>query len=400
MSSVLDNSPQSSRLSGARVALLGKLAGMSRRDGQKLVRQHGGVAVDDPREASLIVIGERELPLEDAAGGDGLFDDAIRQAADEGRVSIIGETELWRRPGLLDETVGVRRLYTPAMLADLLGVPVAVIRRWHRRGLIVPAREVRRLPYFDFAEVSTARNLAQVLGTGISPAALEKKLAALSRFLPSAERRLAQLNVIVEGKQILLRQGDGLIDAGGQHRFDFEAEPDNHQPESDKLSIAPSMVDIPTPTVLSPNELAQAAAQLEDDGRLDEAGEFYRAALAAGGASAEINFRLAELLYRQGELAAARERYYAAIELDEDFVEARANLGCVLSEMGQRELAVAAFEGALAFHADYADAHYHLARTLDDLARRDEAEAHWLAFLELSPDSPWADHARQRLGQS
>ena len=57
----------------------------------------------------------------------------------------------------------------------------------------------------------------------------------------------------------------------------------------------------------------------------------------------------------------------------------------------------AAFEGALEFHADYADAHYHLARTLDDLARRDEAQAHWLAFLELSPDSPWADHARVRL---
>jgi tetratricopeptide (TPR) repeat protein len=401
MTFVSENSLQQTALAGLRVALLGKLAGMSRRDAQKLVREHGGMAVDDAHEAALIVIGEHELPLGDAAGEE-LLDDAIRQAADEGRVSIIGETELWRRLGLLDEAAGVRRLYTPAMLADLLGVPVAVIRRWHRRGLIVPVREVRRLPYFDFAEVATARSLAQLLAGGISPAALEKKLTALARFLPGAERRLTQLNVIVEGKQILLRQGDGLIDPGGQLRFDFVVSPPrlDTRRDAEPVEASPPTFPIPNSTFeqpLSPDDLARAAADLEDEGRLAEAAELYRVALAAGGANADLNFRLAELLYRQGDLSAARERYYAAIELDEDYVEARANLGCVLSETGQRELAVAAFEGALAFHPDYADAHYHLARTLDDLSRCAEAQAHWRAFLELSPDSPWADQARARL---
>jgi tetratricopeptide (TPR) repeat protein len=96
-------------------------------------------------------------------------------------------------------------------------------------------------------------------------------------------------------------------------------------------------------------------------------------------------------------LHGARERYYVAIELDEDYVEARANLGCVLAELGQLDLAVAALQGALAFHPDYADAHYHLARILDALGRRGEADSHWRAFLDLAPDSPWADEARQRL---
>jgi DNA-binding transcriptional MerR regulator len=100
---------------------------------------------------------------------------------------------------------------------------VATIRRWHRRGLIVPAREVRRLPYFDFQEVATARRLAQLLAAGASPAAVEKKLAELSRFVPEVQRPLAQLSVIVEGRQLLLRQGEGLIEPGGQMRFDFEA---------------------------------------------------------------------------------------------------------------------------------------------------------------------------------
>jgi tetratricopeptide (TPR) repeat protein len=86
-----------------------------------------------------------------------------------------------------------------------------------------------------------------------------------------------------------------------------------------------------------------------------------------------------------------------AIELDEDFVEARANLGCVLAETGELELAVAAFQGTLAYHPDYPDVYYHLARALDDLSRPEEADRSWRQFLTLSPDSPWADEARNRI---
>jgi len=41
--------------------------------------------------------------------------------------------------------------------------------------------------------------------------------------------------------------------------------------------------------------------------------------------------------------------------------------------------------------------HYNLARTLDDLRRHEEANQHWQRFLQLAPNSPWADEARQRL---
>jgi Tfp pilus assembly protein PilF len=62
-------------------------------------------------------------------------------------------------------------------------------------------------------------------------------------------------------------------------------------------------------------------------------------------------------------------------------------------------LAVAALEGALAYHAEYADAHYHLARTLDELDRTSVAEEHWRHFLQLAPESPWADEAHLRLAE-
>ncbi|NLF08228.1 MAG: MerR family transcriptional regulator, partial [Pirellulaceae bacterium] len=359
-----DGNDQPAILAGRRISFVGKLASMARRDAAQLVRSRGAVVLEKPdASVSTIVVGEADFPLPEVGEQDDLFDEAARRLIEQGEIEIITETQLWHRLGMVESRQDVHRLYTPAMLADLLKVPVAVIRRWRRRGLIVPAREVRRLPYFDFQEVATARRLAELLAAGMTPRAIERKLDVLARCLPDVARPLAQLSVIVHGKDILLRQGDGLIEPGGQLRFDFDAWPSEPPP--------------PKAVPLAPEQMCRLAAELEEEDQLAEAAEMYRAAMAGSGPSAEICFQLAELLYRLGDLAAARERYYMAIELDEDFVEARANLGCVLAETGQHELAVAAFQGALRFHPDYADVHYQLARTLDEMNRRAEAEDHW-----------------------
>lgn len=394
-------------LAEQRVTFVGKMAGMPRREAQALVRQQGAAVVDPPdANVDLIVVGEHELLGENELYA--AFDGVLRQAVEQHGAKVITETQLWQRLGLVEHEQNIHRLYTPAMLADLLRVPVSVIRRWHRKGLIKPAREVRRLPYFDFQEVATARRLAELLAAGNSPAAIEKTLATLARFVKSIERPLAQLSVIVEGKQLLLRQGDGLVEPGGQLRFDFGAEPTPGAPQSpialhtpdSPSTAAPATLPLESPRPTPPNspqELRALASDLEDAGKLAAAADTYRAALAAGGPNAEICFLLAELLYQLGDVGAARERYYMAIELDEDYVEARANLGCVLAESGQLELAVAAFEGALAFHDDYPDVHYHLARALDEMGQNVAAAEHWDAFRKLAPDSPWADEAQARL---
>ena len=388
-------------LHGKTVAFLGKLASMSRREAAQLVRQHGGAVLDAPAAtADVIVVGEQDLPFPLGASREATIDPTILAAAERGALEILAESQFWQRLGLVESHQEVHHLYTPAALAELLGLPVAVVRRWHRRGLIVPVREVRRLPYFDFQEVATARRLAELLAAGVSPRSIERQLAELAHFLPHVQRPLAQLSVIVHGKEILLRQGDGLIEPGGQLRFDFDAaeaaaaEAQLAEPFEEPATL-PLRRDAAPPT---PEELAGWAAEQEEAGNLDAAIDAYRAALAAGGPRAELCFQTAELLYRMGDLAGARERYLMAVEIDENYVEARANLGCVLAETGQRELAVAAFEGALRCHPDYADVHYHMACTLDELERNREAESHWRAFLELAPDSPWADEARRRLG--
>ncbi len=392
-------------IEGLRVAFVGKLGGLNRREARKFVREAGGVMVDSPAaQANLVVIGADELPSSDF---DKLLDDSVVQAAGQGLLEIINETEFWQRMGMVpDDTQGTSssQLYTPAMLAELLALPITTIRRWQRRGLIRPTRKVNKLPYFDFQEVASARRIAKLIQSGDSPKTIESKLEQLAELTPELQRPLSQLSIIIEGRNVLLRRGEGLIEPGGQKRIDFDAiestletTPDEF-PDVLEMGAGQGTASIESLNEFSkPQEYIDLANQFEDEGEMDAAVEVYRAMLLAFGPTPETSFRIAELLYLLGDVSAARERYFLAVELDETYVEARASLGCVLAEMGQPAMAVSAFRGALEFHADYPDVHFHLARVLDDIGKADEAESHWRKFIELAPESPWADEAHSRL---
>jgi len=390
-------------VAGRRITIVGRLGGMNRREAGNLLRSYGAIIVEsETTPVDWIVIGAEESPLAEAE----LIDAATRHRVQIGQSQILHETDLWQRLGLVDAENSIRKLHTPAMLAHLLGVSVRVIRRWHRRGLIKPVRTLHRLPYFDFQEVATARRLAQWVASGASPEAIERRLMQLLEVVPDLRRPLDQLLILVEGKQVLLRQGEGLIEPGGQLRFDFERLEDEPTGGPKPFDGNPVSIRFPDPLAFPPShdvaetddDLLMSAYSAEDDGDLAYAIDCYHALLARDGARAEWHFQIGELLYRLGETVAARERYYAAIEVDPDYVEARSSLAGVLSETGQLELAVAAYQGALALHDDFPDVHYNLGRLLDQLDRIREADQHWKRFLQLAPGSPWADEARQRLG--
>jgi tetratricopeptide (TPR) repeat protein len=390
------------------VLLVGKLASMPRREAERLIRERGGKIVDSCRDdVDWIVLGDEERDLRRTLGNRELLDDELRARIDAGQVEVVGESEFWRRVGLVDSAQGVERLYTPAMLAELVNAPVAAIRQWHRRGALRAKREVRRLPYFDFEEVRVARKLAALLQAGCSFAAVHRRLAELARRLPDSPRPLADPSVVVDGRRLFVRRGEELAEPSGQLLIDFDGPktPDEQQDKPGPVAIpfVAALRDGPARQTrgkhpAASEDLRAVAGELEENGRDDQAIDVYRAILVSGDFTADDHFALAELLYRSGDLSAARERYYMAIELDEDFVEARSNLGCVLAEQGDFGLAEAAFRGALEYHPDYADAHYHLARLLDRANRRDEAARHWRLFMSLAPASPWADEARERIG--
>ena len=304
---------ESSVFADRRVVLVGKMGGVTKKEARDLVRRGGGILVESPNPSvDLIIVGADTTLFENEQ----LIDENLQTGIAEQRIQVLHETELWEQLGYVEADQQVRRLYTPAMLADLLGVSISIVRRWHRRKLILPVREVNRLPYFDFREVATAQRLAELLAAGASPQAIEKKIDELARFVPDVQRPMAQLSVIVEGRDLLMRQGDGLVEPGGQMRFDFGRATDNA--DSDAVSFVPregsertaNESRIPS---LTAAEMLDSATELEDLGRLDEAAEIYRAYLMRTGPDSTICFTLAELLYRAGDTGAARERYYMAI---------------------------------------------------------------------------------------
>ncbi len=317
------------------------------------------------------------------------------------------------------------QLYTPALLAEILKISVRVVRRWHRAGLLRATTQVMQLPYFDFSQLATAQRLARWMQQGATVQSIQRQLHLLRER--AGDSQLAELLTIdnlpisAEGKRLVLRSGDHFLEATGQLRFGFQ---DSQGPAGEVGVPETLMFSVPEAMSLGQTavgdfrrgasghiapghigeeltlqQMVDSALAAEDVEDLPTAIDWLRSAMAAWGASADLCFQLAELLYRQGDLSGARERYFVALELDPNLVEARANLGCVLAECGQPELAVAAFEGTLEQFADYADVHFHLARALEDTAQASRAIEHWQRFLELAPASPWAEEATQRLGQ-
>ena len=425
--------PVASVVNGMRVAFLGKLGSMSRRRAKALVRHHGGFPTETiDQRCDLVVIGEENDTLRRPE----LPQDVLNA------VEVIDESQLWQQLGLVDNEVDLSRLYTPAMLAELLRVSISTIRRWHRLGLIHPVRQIQKLPYFDFQEIASARMIARLIERGDTADSIERQLSeltggALTGGSGGSSSSLSQLSIIVEGSKVLLREGAGLVATNGQKHFDFSSD-QNQMPTDQTIRLEHEQTDRPqvevnisdsavvdpagasatepegddvllsfqdaaqslqqqTLQALSPEELIEMAIEAEDEGDDARAVEFYRAVSLSAGPTPDISFRIAELLYQSGDLSAARERYYMAVEQDETFVEARASLGCVLAELGQNDLAVATFRGALDHHPDFPDVHYHLARLLDESGKPDAGRKHWEAFLQLAPKSPWAEEARQRL---
>jgi len=306
------------------------------------------------------------------------------------------------------DSPGVRRLYSAAMIADLLAVPPAAIRHWIRSGLLVVAERAGSLEWLDFGQLVVGRHLAGLLGAGLSLREIDAKLADLA---PGGGRAAAGAvdRVVADGRRLSIADGGRLLGAGGQLQLPFYADsittgrrwPEDGEPAvvglAAAIRAAEDQAAAPLPGGDVVAEILDLADDLEAAGEYAEAAEAIRAVLQAQGPTAPVMFMLAELLYRAGDLTAARERYYATIEIDPEHLQARTSLGCVLGELGETELALAALEGVLRQEPEYADAHWHVAGVLASMGRPAGSRRHLRRFLALAPQSPWANLARQRL---
>ncbi len=385
-------------LAGERVTFTGVLASMTHAQAAELVAQHGGEATAHAsRQTTMLVVGEEGWPLEADGRPSQKFQQVREWRALGASIRVFRESDFLQMLGLSDRQSDVHRLYTPAMLGEMLDLPVALIRRWERVGLLKAAKRVLRLPYFDFQEVARLRRLAELLDSGVSREELESSLAALSELFPEAGGPKANIGLLARDSRVYLRDDHSLIEpVSGQRVFDFdEDEPRHDEGETATLPLTIS------PTFDAPQSSADwfsRGCSLLEDGNATGSVEAFRMSLMLKPGDAECQFCLADALYRTGNAGAALERYYAVVETDRKYLEAWTQIGCLHAERDEFDAAVSAFRIALELHPDYPDAHLHLAEALHSLGRTDEAEPHWRQYLEFDRRGPWADLARQRLG--
>jgi tetratricopeptide (TPR) repeat protein len=399
-------------LAGERIAVTGTFASMTHEEAARLVHEHGGAfAHAVSRNTTILVIGEEGWPLE-ADGAPSLkFQTAQELNRGGARIRFLTESEWLAALGLTERSRQVHRSYTPAMLSQMLHVPVGTVRRWERLGLIEPSRRVKRLSYFDFQEVTRLRKLTELLRDGVPRERLELSLEALRKCLPNVTG-LDRLDLLAQDARLVYRDGRGLVEAvSGQRLLGFaDAEADDpgdalRDGAEEEPAVLPLVLERTGPIQpveaepqSGPSWLERGRAFLDADD-VEAAIEAFRMALMEDSREAESHFHLADALYRRGDRAAALERFYACVEVAPDYLEAWTQIGCLHGEQRHYEEAVTALRIALAIHPDFPDAHLHLAEALAALGRFEEARPHWTAYLDFDDVGPWAELARERLAE-
>jgi tetratricopeptide (TPR) repeat protein len=362
----------------AGISYIAELAELSHDDFVGTVERHGGryIRFSNHGNFAVIVVGGAGLPV--LSSGEPM-------ALPPGR--LISESEFSR---LLEVPLASDddRLYTPAMLADLLSVPQARIDAWAKAGLIKPVRADRGIMRFEFRQAAVARSLSALAASGVTIDRLRRTLRQLQQRMPDLREPLQQLTILEHNGPLLVRLESGdLAEITGQLQLDYDNEP---QPRPAQLRLVPKMV--------TAVDWHDQAVEQERAGMLQDAEKSYRQALIVGGPDSQRAFDLASVLTKLGKLPQAIERYRQVIELEPNHPDAWNNLGILLADSGEIDEACDAFRHALGITPDDPKMHYNLADALDTMGFAEEARQHWRAYLGCdASDSPWADHARQRL---
>jgi tetratricopeptide (TPR) repeat protein len=121
-------------------------------------------------------------------------------------------------------------------------------------------------------------------------------------------------------------------------------------------------------------------------GRLQEAEDWLRRALAIDPDAAEIRNNLCMALAARNRLDEAIAEYASAVEIDPNHVAARNNLGAALHARGRAAQALPHFEAAVGLAPNLAEPHNNLGNALAALGRPAQALAGYERALALKPD--------------
>src|SRR5262245_4108888 len=373
-------------LLGQRVAFTGRFATLTRAQAEALVELAGGhVSASVASRATMLVVGMRGWPLMDSGHVTRRLAEAERLRGSGGSIRILSELEFREILGLEAPPDPASKWLSSEQLCTALGIDARTLQRWEHCGL-VRAHDGK----YDFRDLVSLRTVTNLVARGVSPVVIRKSLDALCAFLPSVDRPLAQLNILVsDSGELVAELEEAMLTPSGQLEIRFDA------PGKPKES--------PRPLGLSRADSRDSAAwieaglELERRGDLDKAEHAYRRAAALAPKDAVPQFNLGNILLAARRLQAAAERYAQAVALDPTHAQAWFNLAHVQDALKDRQSAMKSLRRAIAADPTFADARFNLADLAERVGDRDAAAEAWEDYLRLDPRSEWSAEARRRL---
>lgn len=352
-------------LTSRKVCVTGQLATMTHAELATLVESSGGTFLPGPRRTSFVLVvgstgtGPKECPTRSLRR-------ARRLRTCGFPVQFLSEEEFLEQLGInVPPAAVLRGQFTLGDLAQLLEISPARLRRWLRLGLLTPLESVHRLAFFDLHQVALVKRLCELQSQGTSLAAIRHGLDQIRKWLKDENLPLSQFARLEHGGRLLFRLEDKLLDGSGQGYFDFSAD------EEPKVAAANHFE-----PAANADALFDAALELEDAGRLQDAAEVYERALAAAPADPAMHFNLGNVQFGLGRHKESLASYQAALRCDEEYAEAWNNLGNVHALLGNHEDAIVAFRRAIQLVPSYATAHGNLAEILRARGQETLAQGH------------------------
>ncbi len=140
----------------------------------------------------------------------------------------------------------------------------------------------------------------------------------------------------------------------------------------------------------SAQELVERGIEMEEAGRVDDAGRCYRLAIEADACNAAAYFNLGLLVLAEGRFGEAAARFREAVRLREPFPEACVAYADALEALGRDAEALQSLERAIAQRQGYEGALMNAGGLLQKMGRLDEAAAMYRRAIAAAPGSPAA----------
>jgi tetratricopeptide (TPR) repeat protein len=282
------------------------------------------------------------------------------------------------------ETSAVSR-YSREDVLRILRLPAKQLAAWERAGLVHSTEE------YTFDSLVQLRKLRDLAAERISVKSIQRSVSAMQK-VSGLVNPLLESAAVRNGGRLAFRQYGALVDpVTRQMAFDFELVPAAGMMMVRRNGQATSRV------ASEVQEMFLRAVRLEEQGEtLHEAKVLYEAILEMQPSHAPAAINLGTICYNERDYEAAEKHYRNATVADPEYALAFFDLGNVLDEQQRLEEAITAYERAIFLVPQYADAHYNLALAFERTKEPRKSLRHWMSYVKLDPQGPWAAHARSQ----